>query len=1226
MGSFIERREILRRRNANLFHNEKIAEVARNLQSRRISGGILESPHGLGVLLVNSRRAVVASFFLPQPDRDSGGKRLHDLIGFLLEDGWKVDFVALHGIDKHPEYARALAERGVTVHDDTPPIHPDGTWTRNSTFAELIGSVPFDLALLSFWPLAELYLPQIREISPHTRVIVDSVDLHFLRESRLIKTNPRSATGPLLKHYAADYISEINVYKAADAVLTVSDAEKQLLETLAGSGVVARAVVDCEEANPSPYPLEERSGLLFLGSFNHMPNVEALAFLLNDVLPLVDPGLLARHPLDIVGDGLTENLAGGHEHVRLVGWVPDVTPFFHRARASVVPLRSGAGTKRKVVQALMHGTPTVTTSIGAEGLDLTANEHVLIADDAAAIAAGIERLLVDDGLCRHLATQAFQHIRGSRNREVARNAFLKVVHEMKATAPKPSILPGASIENYRSRLIRKGEERIAIQRLAASSCSPPALSKASIAICESKPVKRALICNYFLPQSDLDSFSRRQLHFIEFLREKGWDITCVADQSQGFGDFGWVLEEMGVDIYLGIKKHLPKLLRSKQFDIAIMGLWHVAELAIPILRKCSPKTRLIVDSGDIAFLRESRRLIGNGGEKPAKLDDAFHSIKSREIEAYQSADAVFAVSQKEVDLIADLIGNDERTHLVPDCEDLESSTHPFRDRRGMFFVGNFEHLPNPEAVEYLCKKVLPLIDPNLLAKHPVYIAGNAMTPEVRHLAEGMPDVVMLGWVPSVLPYLEQVRISLLPLLHGAGTKRKLIQSLCTGTPTVTTSVGIEGFELVNGRDLLVADDPEKFAAAITRLLQDEELWGRLSEQGREVIRSCHSREVARERLLDSVAKVCTANRETPVFSALNANQRSKSVGTGTEPAISVVIPTRNRARFLEQSLASLARQTASEPYEVIVVNDGSTDETIEVCKRWRGSMPLTLVNAPFGGISAAKNLGVEAAHARLVLFFDDDDVADGRLIEEHLCTHQIHPQEHVSVLGFTDWHPRLKKTQVMRYITEVGHYLFGYTRLQQDQALNYHYFWGGRSSCKKSLLVRAGGFRPEFTFGSEDIEAGYRMSKLLAQRRTWDRDLLVIYNRRAVQHMVRPITYDEFCLRCERQGRSQWLYNRHYADPDVAQWCLVLNAKERWNGMKDELPRKVERVHNLEELLRRNPDVPDRDELIRALHSLYQWTFDAFKIKGIAEAAEAYRKDRIDHFAPHASIPEEISR
>src|SRR5205823_2451218 len=120
--------------------------------------------------------------------------------------------------------------------------------------------------------------------------------------------------------------------------------------------------------------------------------------------------------------------------------------------------------------------------------------------------------------------------------------------------------------------------------------------------------------------------------------------------------------------------------------------------------------------------------------------------------------------------------------VVPDCEDFSLSPVPFAERRGLFFVGNFQHFPNVEAVEFLCKEILPQFDPASLADHPVYIAGNAMTAAICKYARGMPFVRMLGWVPSIQPYLERARVSILPLLHGAGTKRKMIQALQMGTP------------------------------------------------------------------------------------------------------------------------------------------------------------------------------------------------------------------------------------------------------------------------------------------------------------------------------------------------------------------------------------------------------------------------------------------------------------
>ena len=82
--------------------------------------------------------------------------------------------------------------------------------------------------------------------------------------------------------------------------------------------------------------------------------------------------------------------------------MPSVQPYADRARLAVVPLLHGAGVKRKVIQAMMGGTPVVTTPLGAEGLDLVQGEHALIAADAADLAAGITRLLTDDDLWRRL--------------------------------------------------------------------------------------------------------------------------------------------------------------------------------------------------------------------------------------------------------------------------------------------------------------------------------------------------------------------------------------------------------------------------------------------------------------------------------------------------------------------------------------------------------------------------------------------------------------------------------------------------------------------------------------------------------------------------------------------------------------------------------------------------------------------------------------------------------
>src|SRR5437773_584712 len=131
------------------------------------------------------RRVLMVSYGVPQEDRDCGSRRLLDFILFFRQAGWAVDFVATNRFGD-PRYARALQRIGVAVHDGSPRSARSGESVDSNLVERLARSVRFDLALLAFWPIAEFYLPTLRRVSPSTRVIVDSVDLHFLRDARRI--------------------------------------------------------------------------------------------------------------------------------------------------------------------------------------------------------------------------------------------------------------------------------------------------------------------------------------------------------------------------------------------------------------------------------------------------------------------------------------------------------------------------------------------------------------------------------------------------------------------------------------------------------------------------------------------------------------------------------------------------------------------------------------------------------------------------------------------------------------------------------------------------------------------------------------------------------------------------------------------------------------------------------------------------------------------------------
>jgi glycosyltransferase involved in cell wall biosynthesis len=366
-----------------------------------------------------------------------------------------------------------------------------------------------------------------------------------------------------------------------------------------------------------------------------------------------------------------------------------------------------------------------------------------------------------------------------------------------------------------------------------------------------------------VPDFDREGGSRRIFHFIQFFIQAGWTVTVAAVDGAGSERYARTLQQMGVPTYAltgawsADRSELvdfDQLVANGAFDVVLFGFWHCAEPYIPRVRALSPSSTIMVDSIDLHFLRQSRQVFSAESANGRLLDRTYGDEMRREINAYAGADAVLTVSHKESQIVDDMTGR-RHAYTIPDMEEAEASAAPFRDRRGMLFVGNFRHPPNVQAVEYLCNKVVPRIPEAVLSENPIYIVGTDPTDSVIEACGRWAQVRLVGWVPSVLPYLQHVRISVIPLLYGAGTKRKLMQSLMVGTPSVSTTIGIEGLGLKHQLHVLVADDPEAFADSIVRLLEDAELWQRLADRGRDFICKTHGRDAAFARWNSVLARV-----------------------------------------------------------------------------------------------------------------------------------------------------------------------------------------------------------------------------------------------------------------------------------------------------------------------------------------------------------------------------------
>ncbi|TVT34245.1 glycosyltransferase [Amycolatopsis rhizosphaerae] len=333
---------------------------------------------------------LVADHQVPRPDEDSGSVRMSRILELLADLRERVVFFPMnHWLPE--EYTKLLHDRGITV------IAGEG---HQREFLREAGPA-LRLALLSRPEVAWRLLEQIRGVAPDCRVVYDTVDLHFLRLERqaelAAKTGDEDEAASLRRRAAVLRELELGLARTTDVTLTVSEVERELLGKLVPSAKV-EVLSNVHTADRAEAVPEGRSGVLFVGSFDHLPNRDAARWLAEEIMPLVRlsrPDAVAH----IVGSNPPEeirNLAG--EGVLVHGWVPELAPHYRQARAVVAPLRFGAGVKGKVGEALGHGVPVVVTSLAAEGMPLVPGESALLGETAAELAAQLVTLLEDDKL------------------------------------------------------------------------------------------------------------------------------------------------------------------------------------------------------------------------------------------------------------------------------------------------------------------------------------------------------------------------------------------------------------------------------------------------------------------------------------------------------------------------------------------------------------------------------------------------------------------------------------------------------------------------------------------------------------------------------------------------------------------------------------------------------------------------------------------------------------
>jgi glycosyltransferase involved in cell wall biosynthesis len=364
-----------------------------------------------------------------------------------------------------------------------------------------------------------------------------------------------------------------------------------------------------------------------------------------------------------------------------------------------------------------------------------------------------------------------------------------------------------------------------------------------------------LVVADYLPLHDQQSGGLRLKTLVGLIIGLGWDVVfcsyLAAESSpgplstpDGIARYETTLRELGVSRFVYGIEPLRAFLAKAGGGVrhALVSFPNVAIELVPIIRLHCPWTRVIFDTVDFHYLRMSREATLR---QDAVLQQEAEAMLVLELACVRMADVTLAVTPEErLSLLT--FAPDSVVEVLPNVFGQPAEPPGVAGRRDILFVGGFWHKPNGDAVSWFVETIWPRLRAELPDLN-FRIVGANPTEEILALNR-QPGIEVLGYVPDLTQYQDAARVFVAPLRYGAGMKGKVGQSLAHGLPVVATPVGAEGMGLEDGIHLLVAEDPEAFAAQVLRLLRDDELWNRLQTEGRSLIEATLSERVVAARL------------------------------------------------------------------------------------------------------------------------------------------------------------------------------------------------------------------------------------------------------------------------------------------------------------------------------------------------------------------------------------------
>lgn len=305
------------------------------------------------------QKLLIIGHTFPEPSTTGAGNRMMQLIELFLEEGYDITFASTANAS---ERSVSLDHLGISVQE----IHLNQT-----TFDTFIADLNPSVVMYDRFMTEEQFGWRVAECCPEALRILDTEDLHFLRKAReeAISLKMPIEQSDLYSEYTKRELASI---LRCDISLIISEYEMELLQHTfhIPAGILFYIPFIVEAPVKDQPSFEKRSDFMTIGNLLHSPNVDSIVYLKTEIWPLIKREL-PESKIHIYGAYAPQKIGDLHNErdgFLIEGWVDHVSDVMRGGKVCLVPLRFGAGLKGKLLDAMRYGIPSVTTSIGAEGM------------------------------------------------------------------------------------------------------------------------------------------------------------------------------------------------------------------------------------------------------------------------------------------------------------------------------------------------------------------------------------------------------------------------------------------------------------------------------------------------------------------------------------------------------------------------------------------------------------------------------------------------------------------------------------------------------------------------------------------------------------------------------------------------------------------------------------------------------------------------------------------